>query len=177
MIQGSRFRVESTGERFQVSDFGVRGVGFKKKVSSFEFWVLGFRFRVSGFGFRVSGLGFESQEGIFLGRGETIWFQPRPLSLSLSRSLSLFLSFSLSLSLSLHVAIHGGRVDNRKPQVMSKRSVSYRRTTSASNAPSTSRRTWCPTHCANYCVTCQPTGPNPLNHRDDLVDRARAMGV
>jgi len=23
----------------------------------------------------------------------------------------------------------------------------------------------------------QPTGPNPLYHRDDLVDRPRAMGV
>ena len=36
------------------------------------------------------------------------------------------------------------------------RLVCYCRTTSASTAPCTSRRTCCPTHCASYCAPCQP---------------------
>jgi len=38
----------------------------------------------------------------------------------------------------------------------SDRFVFYCRTTSASIAPGTSRRTCCPTHCASYCALCQP---------------------
>ena len=31
--------------------------------------------------------------------------------------------------------------------------------------------------CRERVVYCQPTGPNPFYHRDDLVDRPRAMGA
>ena len=39
---------------------------------------------------------------------------------------------------------------------LQERLVFYCRTTSASTAPCTSRRTCCPTHCASYCAPCQP---------------------